>query len=181
MAYGADIEGAAMPEHFAALVAAAQAFVHHQDHGEADVLSPTNASHEGGFAAAAALLGAEPALYRADTSRPEAPRLATLAEDLARTMRGRAANPAWIAGQMRHGYRGAAEIARAVQGLVGFAATVPFRLDRQFDLLFDATLGDEAVCAFLRNANPDAHGDMMHRFEQARERGWWRPLRNSTP
>ncbi len=177
-AYGQDVEGAALPAQFAALIAAAQAFLHQQDHAEADVLSPTNAAHEGGFAAAAQSLGSTPALYRADTSRPETPRLATLAEDLARTVRGRAANPAWIAGQMRHGYRGAAEIARAVQGLAAFAATVPFRLDRQFDLLFDATLGDVAVNAFLTTANQAAHADMTQRFAEARARGWWRPRRN---
>ena len=181
VAFGAEGEAALLPTHFAALIAASQAFVHHQDHAESDVLNATNAAHEGGFAAAAQSLGAHPALYRADTSRPDAPRLATLSEDLARVVRGRAANPVWIAGQMRHGYRGAAEIARAVQGLVAFAATVPFRLDRQFDLLFDATLGDSAVNDFLRAANRDAHGDITHRFAEARMRDWWRPHRNDTP
>ena len=58
-------------------------------------------------------------------------------------MRGRAANPVWIEGMMRHGYRGAAEVTRSVEGLFAFAATLPARLDRQFDVLFDATLGNE--------------------------------------
>ncbi len=57
-------------------------------------------------------------------------------------MRGRAANPVWLAGMMRHGYAGGAEMARAVEALAAFAATLPDRFDRQFDLLHDATLGD---------------------------------------
>ena len=38
-------------------------------------------------------------------------------------MRGRAANPNWIAGVMRHGYKGAFEIAATVDYLFAFAAT----------------------------------------------------------
>lgn len=176
VSYGQD---AASPEAFATRVAAADAFVHVQDHREMDLLEgATHAAHEGGFAAAATSLGASPALYHADTSRPETPRMATLAEEIARVVRGRAANPVWIAGQMRHGYRGAAEIARAVEGLAAFAATIPTRLDRQFDLLFDATLGDPTVDAFLTSENPAARADMQTRFQDALRRGMWQPRRN---
>ncbi len=179
VAYGQDLDGIALPNAFAARVATADAFVHQQDHREMDILEgSTHAAHEGGFAAAATALGATPALYHADTSRPDAPRTATLAEEIARVVRGRAANPVWIAGQMRHGYRGAAEIARAVEGLSAFAATIPTRLDPQFDLLFNATLGDEAVNAFLTRENQAARDDMQTRFQDALQRGLWRPRRN---
>jgi cobaltochelatase CobN len=178
-AYGLGLDGTDLPDAFAALVTKAAAFVHQQDHREMDLLEgATHAAHEGGFAAAAASLGASPALYHSDISRPGAPRTATIAEEIALVVRGRAANPVWIAGQMRHGYRGAAEIARAVEGLCAFAATLPTRLDRQFDLLFDATLGDTETCSFLLRENPAARADMQQRFEAARQRGLWRPRRN---
>lgn len=138
----------------------------------------THAAHEGGFAAASAWLGGHAAFYHMDTSNPEAPRTRTLAEEIAVVVRGRAANPVWIAGQMRHGYRGGAEIARAVEGLGAFAACLPDRLDRQFDLLFDATLGNATVDAFLRQQNPAARADMQGRFEAARASGRWRTGRN---
>jgi cobaltochelatase CobN len=133
----------------------------------------------GGFAAAAERLGAAPALYHLDTSRPETPRTRTVAEELARVVRGRAANPIWIAGMMRHGYRGGAEIARALDGLHAFAATLPQRLDAQFDLMFDATLGNAAVDAFLCGQNPDARAAMAERFRDALRRDLWRPRRNA--
>jgi cobaltochelatase CobN len=79
---------------------------------------------------------------------------------------------------MRHGRRGAAEIARAADGLHAYAATMPFRLDGQFDLLFDATLGDPAVSAFLLDANPDAHAALRARFAEAVRRGLWQSRRN---
>jgi cobaltochelatase CobN len=178
-AYGKDREGVADTHAFAARVAAADVFVHQQDHAETDLLdSPDYAAHEGGFAAAAASLGGTPALYHTDTSRPDAPRVRTVAEEIARVVRGRAANPAWLAGMMRHGYRGASEIARAVDGLHAFAATLPQRLDPQFDLLLDATLGDPMVDSFLRQANPAARAAMAERFRDALRRDLWRPRRN---
>lgn len=179
-AYGKGIDGLADADGFTARVKAADAFLHQQDHAEIDLLDSLDyAACEGGFAAAADHLGNRPALYHTDISRPEAPRVRTLVEEIARVVRGRAANPNWIDGMMRHGYRGAAEVTRSVEGLFGFAATLPARLDRQFDVLFDATLGNETVDAFLKTANPAAREAMAARFDEAIRRGLWRPRRNS--
>ncbi len=181
-AYGQGLDGAPDPDGLAARVGAADAFVHQQDHAEIDLLDSTeHAAHEGGFAAAAAALGGTPALYHLDTSRPDAPRARTVAEEVARVVRGRAANPRWIEGMMRHGYRGAAEIARGIEALHGFAATLPGQFDAQFDLLFDATLGTPEVDAFLRAANPDARAALAARFADAQAQGLWHPRRNSGP
>jgi cobaltochelatase CobN len=173
-------EGSADPSGLAARVAAADGFVHTQDHAETDILeSPDYAAHEGGFAAAAALLGGGPTLYHLDTSNPEAPKPRLVAEEVRRVVRGRAANPRWIAGMMRHGYRGAAEIVRGAESLSGFAATLPDRFDAQFDDLYDATLGDAEVTAFLAEANPAALAVLEARFRDALARDLWRPRRNS--
>ena len=75
------------------------------------------AEHAGGFAAAASATGANPALYHLDTTAPGAPKVRSLAQEIARALRGRAANPRWLAGQMRHGHRGAAEIAQSLDNL----------------------------------------------------------------
>jgi cobaltochelatase CobN len=179
-AYGQGLEGASDSAGFAARVAGADGFIHQQDHAEIDILDgPDFAAFEGGFAAAAASLGVAPALYHVDTSRNDAPRVRLLREEIGRVVRGRAANPAWIAGMMRHDYRGAAEIARALDGLYAFAATVPGRFDAQFDLLFEATLGQKEVEAFLRRANPAAHQAMREKFGNAMKRDFWRCRRNS--
>ena len=45
-------------------------------------------------------------------------------------LRARAANPRWIAGQMRHGYRGAAEIAETVDNFFAYAALADVVDDR---------------------------------------------------
>ena len=102
-----------------------------------------------------------------------------MSEEINIVVRGRAANPVWIDGMMVHGYRGGAEISRALDGLFGFAATLPQRLDRQFELVFDATLGNEAVDRFLLDNNPAARCAMVAKFNEAIDRNLWRPRRNS--
>ncbi len=95
-------------------------------------------------------------------------------------MRGRAANPRWLAGQMRHGHRGAAEIAQSLDNLYCFAALTDAVSSAQFDLMFDATLGDDAVRAFLISANRQAACHMAGVFEEAERRGFWQSRRNSS-
>jgi cobaltochelatase CobN len=172
--YGAGQDGTADPAGLADRLGGADVILHQQDHAGTDLLDSTEyPAHLGGAAAAAESLGAKPALYYLDG------RTRTVAEQIARIVRGRAANPRWIAGMTRHGYRGAAEIARSVEALHGFAATLPTRLDRQFDLLFDATLGAPEIDAFLRRENPAARAAMAARFAEARQRGLWHPTRNA--
>ena len=134
-----------------------------------DLLSgDARADHEGGFAAAAAMLGAAPALYHLDATQADKPVLRPLAREIARALRGRASHRKWLEGQMRHGWRGAMEIADGLEGLFAFAALTELVESRQFDLLFDATLGDDSVRAFLRQANPEAARAMAARFQEAR-------------
>jgi cobaltochelatase CobN len=170
-------EGAAA---FRACVAGAQAFVHVQDLPGQDALdADAFAEHEGGFAAAAERLGAHPALYHLDSTAPDAPRVRPLEQEIARSLRARAANPRWLAGQMRHGHRGAAEIAQSLDNLYAFAALTDAVRSDQFDLMFDATLGDETVRAFLVDVNRLAARHMARVFEEAARRGFWRSRRNS--
>ncbi len=100
-------------------------------------------------------------------------------EEVARVLRARATNPRWLAGQMRHGFAGAAEIAQTVDNFFAYAAMTDVTDDRQFDLLFDATIGDETVRDFLIGANPAAACAIARRFEEATTRGLWTTRRNS--
>jgi cobaltochelatase CobN len=126
------------------------------------------------------LSGAQPAVWHNDHARPETPRIRSLDEEIARIVRGRAANPKWIAGVMRHGYKGAFEMAATVDYLFAFAATSHCVKHHHFDALFDAYLRDDAVRAFIEQANPAALREMAARFAEAIERGLWRPRANDT-
>ena len=179
--YGAEGEGAAATSAFAQRVATADAFVHAQDMAGQDVLdSDAFAEHEGGFAAAAGAAGRTPALYHVDTTRPDMSVVRPLRQEIARVLRGRAINPRWLAGQMRHGHRGASEITETLDNLFAYAAMTDAVESRQFDLLFDATLGNERVRDFLVDANPLAAQSMAARFDEAARRGFWLSRRNSS-
>ncbi|MFD2180641.1 cobaltochelatase subunit CobN [Rhodoplanes azumiensis] len=163
-----------------AQVAAADAFVHTQDLPETDLLmAPDYAAHEAGFAAAAKTLGATPALYHADSARADDPRMRTLREEIARVVRARATNRTWICGQMRHGFRGAAEIAWTLDQMALFAHLAQAVPPHHFDLYYDATLGDDQVRDFLDSANPRAAEAMRRRFRQLVTAGHWTTRRNS--
>ncbi|MEQ6249654.1 cobaltochelatase subunit CobN [Sulfitobacter sp. HNIBRBA3233] len=160
---------------------AADGFAHVQDLTETDLLlSSDYASHEGGFAAAMAQLGAaEPAMYHVDSTRMGDPRARALPEEIARVVRARAANPDWANGMMRHGFRGAAEVAATLDNLAAFAhltRSVPAHL---FDLYFDATLGRDDLVAFMEAENPRALEAMRNRFAALRDAGLWVTRRNS--
>ncbi|MBL8831224.1 MAG: cobaltochelatase subunit CobN, partial [Rhodospirillales bacterium] len=182
-AYRAGAEGEAAHDLFEKRLARVEAVLHNQDNREHDLLdSDDYYQFEGGLAAAVtALSGRTPVLYHNDHSRPEAPRVRTLKEEIARVVRARAANPKWIEGCKRHGYKGAFEMAATVDYLFAFAATTPCVESRQFDALFDAYLRDADTRAFVASVNAPALREMAERFDEARARGLWRPGSNDAP
>ena len=165
---------------FETRIAAADAHVHVRDMADVDVLTgPAFTDFQGGFAAANRALGGKADIVHLDATRPEVPRARPIAEEIARTLRMRLANPQWLKGQMRHGHRGAAEIAEGVDNLYAFAATSGVVSDAQFDLAFDATLGDDTIRDFMQRVNPRALAAVAHTFHEAQKRTLWRTRRNS--
>ncbi|WP_170426531.1 cobaltochelatase subunit CobN [Ruegeria arenilitoris] len=161
-------------------VANADSFVHLQDLTETDLLLANDyATHEAGFAAAKKVTGGAAQLYHLDNTNPENPRARTLPEEISRVVHARAANPGWIAGMQRHGFRGAAEIAATLDHMASFAHLSGTVAPHLFDLYHDATLGDAEVDAFLQEANPRAHQAMQDRFRALLEAGLWNTRRNS--
>lgn len=180
-AYGGGAEGDAAQDLLRRRLGQVEAVLHNQDNREHDLLdSDDYYQFEGGLAAAVThLKGAEPAIYHNDHSRPELPRIRTLQEEIARVVRGRAINPKWLGGVMRHGYKGGFEMAATVDYLFAFAATTSAVADHQFDAVYDAYLGDPAVLEFLDVHNPAARGEIAARLAEAIDRSLWRPRSNS--
>jgi cobaltochelatase CobN len=158
----------------------ADALVHPQDDRERDLLEGDGvADYAGGFAAAAAALAGRASLYHLDTSRAEAPRARTVSEEIARIVRGRLTNPRWIAGMLRHGHRGVAEMAQGVDALFAFAAMARVVPGHLFEAVHDAYFGNEDVSLAMMRANPAATEAMARRLEDALDRGLWTPRRNA--
>ena len=162
-------------------VAQSDAFVHLQDLPETDLLLAAEyATHEAGFAAAKTVAGGgAAALYHFDNTDPARPRARALPEEIARVVQARAANPDWIAGMRRHGFRGAAEIAATLDHMAAFAHLAGAVSPHLFDLYHDATLGNAEVERFMAEANPEALRAMRERFAALLEAGLWQTRRNS--
>ncbi|CAN5173240.1 cobaltochelatase subunit CobN [soil metagenome] len=179
--YGAHDQGRADAGAFTTRLKSIEAVVHAQDNREHDLLdSDEYYQFEGGMSAAiAALSGASPRIYHADVSRPEAPVIRTLDEEIARVMRSRVVNPKWISGMKRHGYKGAFEIAATVDYMFAFAATTGSVKTHHFDLAYDAFIADSETRDFIAANNPAALGEIARRFEDAIARKFWTPRSNS--
>jgi cobaltochelatase CobN len=181
-AYGGGAAGTAARGELETRLGSVDAVLHNQDNREHDLLdSDDYYQFEGGLAATVETLkGEAPKVYHNDHSRPERPVVRSLSEEIGRVVRGRAANPKWIAGVMRHGYKGAFEMVATLDYLFAFAATTHAVGDHHFDQLFEAYLEDESVRHFLQDANPAGLSEMIARFQEAIDRGLWTPRRNST-
>jgi cobaltochelatase CobN len=179
-AYGGP-DGAASPDAgFAARVTEAQAFVHVSDTAGRDILEASSAADAiGGFVAAMQAGGGEAALYSLDTSDPQKPKARTLAEDVSRIVHGRLCHPRWIASHLAHGWRGAAELAEAVDALFVYAASTDAVSGGLFDAVFQAYCGDPAIWQALEQANAPAAASIRSRLAEARERGLWKSRSNS--
>lgn len=174
-AYGAGGDGVPARAALERRLAGVQAVLHNQDNREHDLLDSNDYfQFQGGMLAAAETLGGAPvASYHGDHSQPDNPRIRTLKEELNRVLRARAANPKWIAGIKRHGYKGAFELAATVDYLCAFDATSELIDDHQYQMLTDAYLLDADTREFVRQHNPAALREMTERLLDAQQRGLW--------
>lgn len=181
-AYGGGREGVAAQDQLRRRLAGTQAVLHNQDNREHDILdSDDYYQFAGGMAAAVRAFsgGRQPAIYLNDHSRPESPKARTLQEEIGRVVRARAVNPKWLDGVMRHGHKGAFEIAATVDYLYGFAATARCVADHHFDAVYAAYLADDRVRDFMARVNPAALRETAAKLRDAVARGLWRPKSNS--
>jgi cobaltochelatase CobN len=167
--------GCSAPEAFAKRLGEMQIVLQNQDNREHDILdSDDYYQFQGGMTAAIRnLQGKNPATYFGDNSIPENPKVRQLREEIARVYRSRAVNPKWIAGAMRHGYKGAFEIAATVDFLFAYDATANCVEDFMYAGIAEAYIFDEKVQDFIQTNNPWALRDMAERLLEAHQRGLW--------
>jgi len=174
-AYTGQGEGRAAPEAFEQRLQTLEVVLHNQDNREHDLLdSDDYYQFQGGLTAAVrAVAGRNPQTYFGDHAVPQNPRVRRLGEEIARVYRSRVVNPKWIEGAMRHGYKGAFEMAATVDYLFAYDATARCVEDHMYAGVAAAYLLDPAVQAFVQNANPWALRDMSERLLEAHQRGLW--------
>ncbi|MGI8499811.1 MAG: cobaltochelatase subunit CobN, partial [Hassallia sp.] len=161
------------PEAFEQRLKHMQIVLQNQDNREHDLLdSDDYYQFQGGLTAAVrSVQGKNPQTYFGDNSIPANPRVRHLKEEIARVYRSRVVNPKWIEGMMRHGYKGAFEMAATVDYLFAYDATAKCVEDHMYQGIVDAYLGDRTVCEFIQEKNPWALRDIAERMLEAHKRG----------
>jgi cobaltochelatase CobN len=174
-AYDSSGKGHAAPESFKHRLKQLQIVLHNQDNREHDLLdSDDYYQFQGGMTAAVrSLTGKNPEVYFGDNSQPSNPRVRKLTEEIARVYRSRVVNPKWIKGVMRHGYKGAFEIAATVDYLFAYDATANCVADHMYEGVAQAYIFDSQVQEFMQTKNPWALRDMSERLLEAHQRGLW--------
>jgi cobaltochelatase CobN len=129
--------------------------------------------HGGMIATVRALTGRSPRAYIGDSTRPEVVRTRSLAEETARVFRARVTNPRWIQAMMRHGYKGAFELAATVDYLFGYDATAGVIETWMYEQLAQAYVLDAETREFFDRANPWALHGIAERLLEAADRKLW--------
>ncbi|ACK67272.1 cobaltochelatase, CobN subunit [Rippkaea orientalis PCC 8801] len=159
-----------------------QIVLHNQDNREHDLLdSDDYYQFQGGLTVAVrSLTGKNPQTYFGDNSIVGNPKVRLLKEEIARVYRSRVINPKWIEGVMRHGYKGAFEMAATIDYLFAYDATANCVEDFMYQGVAEAYLFDNKVQQFIHQKNPWALRDMAERLLEANLRGLWQQVDSET-
>ncbi|GBD46768.1 Aerobic cobaltochelatase subunit CobN [bacterium HR41] len=174
-AYGRGRYGVEAREAMRDCYARIEAAVKNLDTREHDILDSADyfQYHGGMVAMVRALTGRDPAAYIGDAADPRSAKARTLAEETRRIFRARVANPRWIAAMVRHGHRGAAELAATVDYLFGYDATARVGDDWMYERIAERYLLDPDIARFMERSNPHAARAIAERLLEAAARGLW--------
>lgn len=174
-AYGQHVHGVAAAPELQRRLSHLQIVLQNQDSKEHDVLDSSEYSQfQGGMTAAARHFGGkQPEVYHGDHGNMASARIRPLREEISRVIHARVTNPKWIAGAMRHGYKGAFEMAATVDYVFAFDATAQVVGDHHYEAMTQAYLFNPEVRDFIEEHNPQALLDMHQRLLEAMSRGLW--------
>ncbi len=181
-AYTRKSNGTSAPEAFNQRLNTMQIVLQNQDNREHDLLdSDDYYQFQGGLTAAVkSISGKQPNIYFGDNSCPDQPKVRQLSEEISRVYRSRVVNPKWIAGAMRHGYKGAFEMAATLDYLFAYDATTNCVQDFMYQGIAETYLFDSTVQEFIQENNPWALRDMSERLLEAHQRGLWKDVSQKT-
>jgi cobaltochelatase CobN len=170
------------PEIFERRLKELQIVLQNQDNREHDLLdSDDYYQFQGGLTTAIRMIqGKNPHTYFGDNSIPSNPKVRLLKTEIAKVYRSRVINPKWIAGVMRHGYKGAFEMSATVDFLFAYDATAKCVEDYMYEGVANAYLFNPEVSEFIQQNNPWALRDIAERLIEAYQRGLWQDLNIET-
>ena len=124
-------------------------------------------------AAVRAFGGRNPYCVMGDSSDTDRLKTRTLEEETAYVMRSRVLNPKWANGLRPHGYKGAMELSKLTEYMLGWSATSDCIEPWMFEKVTDAYILDEDWRQWLDENNPYALKEMIEDMLEAADRDLW--------
>jgi cobaltochelatase CobN len=117
--------------------------------------------------------GKAPRSYCGDSSDPDRVKVRSTKEETCHVFRSRLLNPKWVQSMKKHGYQGAADLARTLDTVFGWDATVEAVEDWMYEDLAKKYVLDAQMQQWLKEVNPYALQNMVERLLEAVKRGMW--------
>jgi cobaltochelatase CobN len=173
--YGKGLAGEPDPEAFRRVLSRMEATVKNEDSREYDMMSCVDFyNYFGGLIAAAGeVRGTDPASYSGDSSDPRQVVMRSTGEEAKHVLRARLLNPKWLEGLKRHGYKGAGDISKVMDVVIGWDATAAVMEDWMYNRLAQAYALDPAMRDWLKRVNPQALRNITDKLLETIERGMW--------
>lgn len=173
--YSTDRQVAHDERLFRRRLATMEVTVKNEDNRETSMLSSDdyNAYHGGMIAAVRSLSGKQPKSFVGDSSDSDHILTRTLQDEVKRLFRGEAANPKFIEGMMKHGYKGAADMAGYLAHSYQWDATSAVMEDWMYEEYARKYAFDEKVQSWMREVNPWALQRIAETLLEAQQRGLW--------
>jgi cobaltochelatase CobN len=174
-AYGRGTYGAVRPEAFRRQLGRMDATVKNEDSREWDMLSCTDFYnyHGGLIAAATTVRGVKPFSAVGDSSDPRRVGLRSTEEETKHILRARILNPTWIEGLKRHGFKGAGDLSKVMDILMGWDATADVMEDWMYERFASRYALDPAMQQWFKDVNPYALQNIVDKLLEANQRGMW--------
>lgn len=174
-AYGGKTRGKFLPKQFRKRMSILDVTIKNEDNHETNMLSSDdyNAYHGGMIAAVRSIKGSAPRSYCGDSTDRTRVVMHSVQEEAKRIFRSESINPKFIQGMMKHGYKGAADMANMIAHSFQWDATSAVMEDWMYEKYAEKYTFDPKVQEWLKDVNPWALERMTEILLEAEQRGLW--------
>ena len=173
--FGGGNRGTFKPELFKKRLASLDLTVKNEENHESNILSSDdyNAFHGGMIAAVKSLGGKTPQSYVGDSTNRSAVGVKTVQEEMKRVFRTESMNPKYIEGLMKHGYKGATDLANRLSISFQWDATSGVMDDWMYDQYAKKYALDPKMQQWMKKVNPWALQNIAEILLEADQRKMW--------
>lgn len=108
-----------------------------------------------------------------DSSDPDRLKIRDTTEECRFVFRSKILNPKYLNGLKEHGHRGAMELAKLTEHMIGWDATSAVLDDWMYEQVAEKFLFDQDTRRWMEEENPQALMEMLSRLQEAIDRGLW--------